>query len=99
MIPMRKTLYFLAVMPFVIAFGGWKLSAALARWLGCAAVPNKDPSPCLVGAMDIGPALEALSWWGMLLWMPGLLISGLAIGALLAKSLPQPWGSRARRAP
>jgi len=96
---MRKTLYVLAAMPVVIAIGGWKLSVALARQLGCTAVPNKEPSPCLLGTVDIGPVLDAVSWWGMLLWVPCLVISGLAIGGLLGQSLRWPWGTRPRRTP
>lgn len=95
---MRKTLYFFAAMPFVISFGGWKLSVALAGHLGCT-VPTKGLSPCLIGTINIGPALDAVSWWGMLLWMPCLLISGLAIGKILGRSLEQPWGTRTRRRP
>lgn len=94
---MRKTLYALAAMPFLLAYGGWKLSVVLAQQLGCAAVPNKDPSPCLLGTVDIGPVLEAASWWGMLLWMPCLVISGLAIGGILGRELRRPWGTRPRQ--
>jgi hypothetical protein len=96
---MDKMRYFLAAMPFIISFGGWKLSVVLAEYFGCAPVPNKGLNPCFVGSVDIGPALDAFSWWGMLLWMPCLLISGLAIGKVLAKSLQRPWGSHDRRAP
>ena len=91
---MGKLRYFLAAMPFAASFGSWKLSVALAEYLGCSAVPNKEMNSCIVGNVDIAPALDAVSWWGMLLWMPCLLISGLAVGKILAKSFQWPWGSR-----
>ena len=88
--------YFFAVMPIAISFGGWKLSVALADYLGCGAVPDKHLNVCFFGSVDIGPALDAVSFWGMLLWMPCLLISGLAVGRILAKSFQWPWGNRDR---
>jgi hypothetical protein len=92
---MRKMLYVLAAMPFCISFGGWKLSVLLAGQLGCS-VASKDPYPCMLGKVDIGPILDAFAWWGMLLWWPCLLISGLALGSLVAPSIRSPWGSRPR---
>jgi hypothetical protein len=88
-------LYALAAMPFFVSFGGWKLSILSARYLGCT-VASKDPSPCMISQVDIGPILDAFAWWGMLLWWPCLLISGLAFGSLIAQSFRSPWGNRPR---
>lgn len=96
---MNTLRYFFAAMPFAVSFGGWKLSVVLAEHLGCGAVPNKAMNVCFVGNVDIGPALDAVSWWGMLLWMPCLLVSGVAVGKILAKSFPWPWRNRDRGTP
>jgi hypothetical protein len=87
----RWSSYALALLPFLATFGGWQVSVLLARSLGCV-VPSKAPQPCLVGSLNVEPLLGAAAWWGMLLWIPGLLISALWLGALLARRLPPPWG-------
>ena len=95
---MRKVLYVFAAAPFAIASGGWKLSVAFADWLGCI-VPSKEHTPCMLGTSDVEPVLGAVAWWGMLLWMPCLALSGLVIGALLGASLPPPWGNNSSGKP
>ena len=90
---MRLLKYLLASLPFVVTYGGWKLSSFLGASMGCP-VPSKDPQACLVGTLNIEPLLGFIAWWGMLLWMPALLVSGLLIGSLAARQLPFPWGQR-----
>ena len=85
--------YALASLPFLVSFGGWKLAPVIGAALGCS-VASKSPQPCVVASLNVEPVLSALAWWGMLLWMPCLLISGLWLGGLLAQHLPRPWGRR-----
>jgi hypothetical protein len=87
----RWSQYALAMLPVGVTLGGWQLAALLAHSLGCS-VPSKDPQPCLIGMLNAEPLLGAVAWWGMLLWVPGLVISALLLGALLARRLPPPWG-------
>ena len=87
---------FLYALPFAIPFGLWMLSVFARDYLHCNAI-GRDPSPCLLMGIDIRPWL-ALSPLGMLLWWPGLLISGLLLGEYLGKKLPTPWGKRPKHA-
>jgi len=93
----RRINYLLALLPFAATYGGWRLAVLTGSALGCA-VLSKSPTPCLLGAFDAQPVLGALAWWGMLLWMPGLVVSGLWLGLLLSRRLPPPLG-RGNNAP
>jgi hypothetical protein len=82
-----------SILPLVVTLGGWKLSIWLNDALGCESV-GKDPHPCMVFGTNIQYGLSFASWWGMLLWVPGLIVSGLLLGKALAEYAPKPWGSR-----
>jgi len=82
-----------ALLPLSITLGGWKLSVWLNDALGCMSV-GKDPQPCMLFNVNIQQALSFVSWWGMLLWIPGLIISGLMLGLVLSQLAPKPWGTK-----
>ena len=81
----------LRLLPLLITLGGWRLSLALNDVLGCHSV-GKTPEACRVLGWDLQPLLAFGAWWGMLLWVPALFVSGAWLGSLLAKALPKPWG-------
>ena len=83
----------LASLPLVITLGGWKASLWVNSALGCSAV-GKDPLPCMLMGANIQPILFQASWWGMLLWVPGLIVSGLLFGSSVSHKLPKPWGTK-----
>jgi hypothetical protein len=85
----------LCSMPFFLTFGGWKLAVFADAALGCSSI-GKDPKPCFVEGFDVMPILSPVAWWGMLLWMPSLLVSALLLGRVLAKELPSPWGDKSQ---
>jgi hypothetical protein len=85
----------LCFMPLAVTLGGWQLAIAVNDALGCDSI-GKSPRPCLAGNLDLQPMLAFVGWWGMLLWMPGLLISGLLLGQVLARRLPRPLGQAPR---
>lgn len=91
-----KTQILLSLFPLAITAGGWKLSIWLNDTLGCQSV-GKDPLPCIVFGTNIQYGLSFASWWGMLLWVPSLIISGLMLGKVLAQFAPKPWGTRDAR--
>lgn len=81
------------MLPLALSLGAWKLSLLVNSALGCHAV-GKSPQACLVMGVDVQPALALGAWWGMLLWVPGLVLSGLLVGQVLAGKLPRPWAWR-----
>lgn len=81
----------LRLLPLLITLGGWWLSLALNDVLGCDAV-GKTPSACMMLGWNVQPLLAFGAWWGMLLWVPALFVSGAWLGSLLAEVLPKPWG-------
>src|SRR5437763_1796482 len=85
----------LAALPLVVTLGGWRLALVVNAALSCSAI-GKSPSPCFFRGADLQPVLSVVAWWGMLLWIPGLLLSGLLIGCVVAPALPRPWGSALR---
>ena len=87
-----KTKILLSLLPLAITLGGWKISAWLNSALGCESL-GKDPLPCIVFGTNIQYGLSFVSWWGMLLWIPGLIVSGLMLGKVLAQFAPKPWGT------
>lgn len=93
---MTKLKYALACLPFLLPCVGWKLVPVIGAAWGCP-VADKWPQPCIVAAVNVELALSAIAWWGMLLWAPGLLISGLWLGSYIAPHLPRPWGRGPRR--
>ena len=86
----------LCFLPLLVTLGGWRLALAVDGMLGCDSI-GKFPKPCPAWGTDVQPVLSFFGWWGMLLWMPGLLISGLLLGQLLARRLPRPLGRAPRR--
>jgi hypothetical protein len=82
-----------SLLPLAITLGGWQLSLWLNDVLSCQSV-GKEPLPCVLLGINIQPSLSLASWWGMLLWVPGLIVSGLMLGKVLAQSAPKPWGNR-----
>ena len=73
--------------------------AALANnWLGCASI-GKDRQPCLIATVDVQPVLSFAFAWGMWLWIPGLFVTALLLGQILARRYPRPWGSRTDETP
>jgi hypothetical protein len=85
----------LATLPLVVTLGGWRLALIADAALGCNTM-GKSPSPCFVGGADLQPLLSIVAWWGMVLWIPGLVVSGLLVGRVVAPALPRPWGSAPR---
>ena len=85
--------YALAAAPLALSLGGWKLAGFINNALGCNAI-GKRPGACAVLGFDVQPFIGTLTWWGKLFWMPGLVISGLLVGGLVARRLPPPWGNR-----
>ena len=83
---------FLYALPFAIPFGAWMAAVLAENFLHCP-VFGEAPPPCIVMGIDIQPWL-GLAPFGMLLWWPGLLISGLLVGEYLGEKLPTPWGKR-----
>ena len=83
----------LSLIPLGVTLGGWKIAIIANSVLGCEAI-GKHPQSCLVGSYDLMPVLSFFSWWGMLLWIPGLVVSGLLVGKIAAGRFPRPWGSR-----
>ena len=83
----------LSSIPLAVTLGGWKIAILANSVLGCGAI-GKHAQTCLVGSYDLMPILSFFSWWGMLLWIPGLIVSGLLVGEIAASRLPRPWGSR-----
>lgn len=81
----------LSMLPLALTLVAWRLSLLLNTALGCDAV-GKAPHACLVMGVDVQAALALVAWWGMLLWVPGLVLSGLLMGQVLAGKLPRPWG-------
>jgi hypothetical protein len=88
-----KNRILIALLPLAITLGGWQFSLWLNDLLGCQSV-GKDPQPCIVLGANIQGPLAFTSWWGMLLWVPGLIISGLLLGKVLSTKVTKPWGSR-----
>ena len=91
---MRKTIKLaLSLLPVLLTLGGWKVAIFINQALGWASV-GKDPLPCIVGGVNVQLGLSFFAWYGMLLWVPGLCISGLLIGDVIAGNFPRPWGTR-----
>ena len=86
----------LCFVPLLATLGGWRLAVVVNDALACESL-GKRPAPCLACGLDLQPLLSFVAWWGTLLWMPGLLISGLLLGQLLARRLPRPLGRAPRR--
>jgi len=86
----------LCFLPLIVTLGGWRLALAVNDALGCDSV-GKAVAPCVAGGADLQPVLSFVAWWGMLLWMPGLVVSGLLLGQVLARRLPRPFGRAPRR--
>lgn len=55
-----------------------KINAAL----NCSSL-GKRPEPCLALGLDLAPYLGAMFWWGVMLWIPGLLVSGVLLSRFL----------------
>jgi hypothetical protein len=88
----------LSFAPLAVTLGGWQLAVAVNDALDCSAI-GKSPAPCPVGGVDLQPVLSFFDWWGMLLWIPALLVSGLLLGQVLAPVLPRPFGTAPRKDP
>lgn len=86
----------LSSLPLLVTLGGWKCAVFLNSFLGCTSI-GKDPEPCMVAGFNIQSGLAFFAWYGLLLWMPALIVSGLLLGKTFAAFLPRPWGSRAAR--
>jgi len=71
----------------------WWGALRLNSILGCAAV-GKRPLPCIVLGFDLLPILSFLAWWGMLLWIPALLVSGLLVARVLLPLARPPFGTK-----
>ena len=67
-----------AVAP-VLLYGCWKASHYLFESLNCMG-SLKGAQPCERYGFNVTPVLSALSWWGMLLWLPALAIAALVVG-------------------
>ena len=68
-----------AVVAPVLLYGSWKVSHYLLESLNCMG-SLKGAQPCERYGFNITPVLSALSWWGMLLWLPALAIAALVVG-------------------
>ncbi len=90
-----RTKLALAMLPIACTAGAWLLSGYVNELLGCEAI-GKAPQPCMVQGWNVEPVFSSTFAFGMMLWMPGLLISGLLAGAAIAPLLPPPWGKKSR---
>jgi len=77
----RIKLIVAAVAPMLL-YGSWKASLYLFESLNCMG-SLKGAQPCERYGFNVTPVLSALSWWGMLLWLPALAIAALVVGEAL----------------
>lgn len=83
----------IAAAPLLASLVAWHGSGAIAKALGCIAL-DKRPSPCIAFGNDVQPILSMLAWWGMLLWIPALIVSGLLVARVLVPLLNPPFGTK-----
>jgi hypothetical protein len=84
----------LRAMPVLIPLALWSGAPAVGDALSCPV--GKTREQCFVLGSDVVPLLSSLWWAGMMLWIPGLVITGILLGYLLRERLPRPWGRRSR---
>ena len=80
----RLIKYLFAAAAPILLFTGWKGANALSIALQCEG-SLKSAQPCYVYGVDATPILSAVAWWGMLLWLPALVITALVFGELLVR--------------
>ena len=88
----------LAISPVLVALAAWHGAVLVNGSLGCRSV-GKDPLPCHFAGLDLQPALSLFAWWGMLLWVPALLVSGLLVARVLQPLFRPPLGTRGSAKP
>jgi hypothetical protein len=93
---MRSTAFraTVSLLPVAVPLAAWQLSPLVGLKLGCPAV-GKSQAQCFVGSFEVMSSLSFAWWLGMLLWIPGLIVSGLWVGKIVAGQLRAPWGCRA----
>ena len=67
-----------AVLAPAILYAGWKGSHYLFELLHCLG-SLKDAQPCERYGLNVTPILSTFAWWGMLLWLPALVIAVLVV--------------------
>lgn len=82
----------LRMLPLVIPLLAAGMAEVLNTALGCASI-GKRPESCVVYGANVGPILGAMFWWGTMLWVPGMLLSGVILSRFLHHHLPPPWGT------
>jgi hypothetical protein len=83
-----------ALLPVLVPLVVWKAALAVNTLLGCEAV-GKNAQACIRAGIDFRPALEFGAWWGMILWIPGLIVTG----ALLESPIRRLTGNRTTSTP
>lgn len=73
----------------LIFFSAWKAAVLIAYELGCEG-KLKEAQACILLSIDIQPMLSIAVWWGMLMWLPALIISIIWAGTALQKFLKNP---------
>lgn len=74
------TKYFFALLPAIFTVGGWQLAVLAYEYYGCEG-NIKALQPCLVGGINLLPALGfGLFWCQILAWVFGPISLGLVLG-------------------
>ncbi len=78
----------IALLPGVFTLGVAKVAVAVGGYLGCP--PGKYTVACSPGGLGLSDVLNFIAWWGAVLWMPGVAISGFgALAAFLVWAAPR----------
>lgn len=85
------------LLPFMNPLLAAGMAELLNAMLSCSSI-GKRPQPCGAFDANFGPVLGAMFWWGILLWVPGMLFSAALLSRFLREQLPAPWG-RAGKTP
>lgn len=83
----------LASLPLLLCLAGWHGSSLVNEMLGCTAL-GKYPLPCIFVGLNIQPVLAFAWWYGMLLWVPALVISGVLLATAVTPLFSAPFGTK-----
>jgi len=77
--PLAK--YTIAALPFAVPFGSWQVARLIGHVVGCT-VPSMPPVVCMYEYFDVQFIVGTVAWWGMVLSLPGLVISGACLALM-----------------
>ena len=83
----------LRLLPFAIPLVAFIAAEVVNSAMNCSSI-GKRPEPCFALGQNIGPYLGRMFWFGILLWIPGLIASGQLLSRFLRDHLPPPWGQK-----